>query len=175
MRWIVSIVLRMLVFGLIWLALSDASPDYLSYGVVSTAAATALSLAIMPPATPRIRRWLARVWGTIRLAAWFLQQSVIGGVDVARRALKPQVDIAPEVVDVDVELPEGSGREVCYLLMNLLPGSMVQRVRDSEDQKIAEIHTLSLTLNPEQQWQRLQLRVQQAFQTEWLGHSSNSK
>lgn len=166
MRWIISIVLRVAAFGIIWAALSGASGDTLAYGIVSVLAATALSLGLMPPGQPKFKLWPGRIWGTIVLAAWFLQQSIRGGIDVARRALTRRVDIAPEVVDVDVELPEGPAREVCYLLMNLLPGSMVQRVRTTELGTIAEVHTLSMDLNPEDQWQRLQDRVQQAFQVD---------
>lgn len=164
MRWMISTLLRVTVFSIIWAALSGASGDTLVYGIVSVLAATALSLALLPPGQPQPKRWPARVWGTIVLAAWFLQQSIRGGIDVARRALTRKVDINPEVVDVVVELPAGPGREVCYLLMNLLPGSMVQRVRTTEQQTIAEIHTLSMDLQPEHQWLRLQDRVQQAFQ-----------
>lgn len=166
MRWIISTLLRVVVFSIIWVALSGASGDMLVYGIVAVIAATALSLGLMRPGQPQPKRWPARVWGTIVLAAWFLQQSIRGGIDVARRALTRRVDIAPEVVDVDVELPEGPAREVCYLLMNLLPGSMVQRVRTTELGTIAEVHTLSMDLNPEDQWQRLQDRVQQAFQVD---------
>lgn len=164
MRWVVSTLLRVMLFGIIWVALSGASGDMLVYGIVAVIAATALSLGLIPPGQPQPKVWPARMWGTIVLATWFLQQSIRGGIDVARRALTRHVDIAPEVVDVDVELPEGPAREVCYLLMNLLPGSMVQRVRTTEQGTIAEVHTLSMDLNPEDQWQRLQDRVQQAFQ-----------
>lgn len=168
MRWAISTLLRGMVFGVVWVALSGASSDTLVYGIVAVIAATALSLGLMPPGQPQPKLWFARSWGTIVLAAWFLQQSLRGGLDVARRALTRRVDIAPEVVDVDVELPEGPGREVCYLLMNLLPGSMVQRVKTTEQHTVAEIHTLSTDLKPQDQWTRLQDRVQQAFQIQRL-------
>lgn len=165
MNWIIGVVLRFTVFGLIWLALSDADPANFSYGIVSAGAATALSLALLPPHSPRFRRWPARVWGTVRLAGWFLQQSMIGGVDVARRAVSRPVDVEPAVVEVPVELPQGAAQQLCFLLMNLLPGSMVQHVKQVDGQTVAEIHTLSLDLEPLRQWNRLQQRVQQAFQT----------
>lgn len=164
MKWIIGGVLRFLVFGLIWLALSDADPANFSYGIVSVAAATALSLALLPPGTPRFGRWPARMWGTVKLVGWFLQQSMIGGLDVARRAISRPVDVEPAVVEVPVELPDGAAQQLCFLLMNLLPGSMVQHVKQVNDRTVAEIHTLSLDLEPKQQWDTLQQRVQQAFQ-----------
>lgn len=166
MRWVVGSILRLIAFGLIWLGLSDASPDNFSYGAISVIAATALSLVLLPPGPPNLRLWPKRIWGTLVLAGWFLQQSVLGGVDVARRAIQPRVDVEPEIIDVTVGLPHGPGREVCYLLMNLLPGSMVQRVHDTDDQTVTEIHTLSVDLDPERQWETLQSRVQRAFQVD---------
>lgn len=168
MRWTISSLLRLLGFGLTWLGLSDASSDNFSYGIISAAAATALSLVLLPPAAPQFKLWPKRLVGTALLAGWFVQQSVIGGIDVARRAITPRIDVSPEIFDVGIDLPPGAGREVCYLLMNLLPGSMVQRVRETDDQTVAEIHTLSAELNPQQQWERLQTRVERAFQTGWL-------
>lgn len=165
MRWIVSAVLRLSAFGLVWLGLSAADPAQLPYGIIAVLAATALSLALLPPAQPSIGRWPARIWGTVVLAAWFLQQSVIGGIDVARRAIWPTVDIAPAVVDVDVTVPAGPAQQLCYLIMNLLPGSMVQHVKMVDGNLVAEIHTLSLSLEPAKQWDTLQHRVQQALQT----------
>lgn len=172
MRWVLSSILRLLGFGLIWLGLSDASSDYFGYGAVSVVVATALSFALLPPAKPRIAQWPKRIWGTVLLAGWFLQQSVLGGIDVARRAVTRRIDVAPEIVGVTVALPEGPGRELCYLLMNLLPGSMVQRVRETDEQTVVEIHTLSMDLEPGRQWQKLQARVQQALQSGWLEEST---
>ena len=99
------------------------------------------------------------------LAAWFFQQSVVGGIDVARRAILPTVDIAPAVVAVEVTVAEGPDQQLCYLLMNLLPGSLVQHVKTVNGKPVAEIHTLSLKLAPAEQWDTLQHRVQQALQT----------
>lgn len=165
MKWFIGAALRFVALGLVWLALSGADPANLVYGVIAAAAATALSLALLPPADPSVRHWPARLWGTIVLVAWFLQQSVIGGVDVARRAVWPTIDIAPAVVDVDVTLPEGPAQQLSLLLMNLLPGSMVQHVKDIDGKPVAEIHTLSMDLKPKVQWETLQRRVQLAFQT----------
>lgn len=165
MRWVVSAILRSIVFGLVWLGLSAANPAQLPYGIIAAVAATALSMALLPSARPCLRRWPAKIWGTVVLAAWFFQQSVVGGIDVARRAILPTVDIAPAVVAVEVTVAEGPDQQLCYLLMNLLPGSMVQHVKTVNGKPVAEIHTLSLKLAPAEQWDTLQHRVQQALQT----------
>lgn len=165
MRWIYGGVFRLVVFGVIWLALSEADPTQFVYGLFACATATAVSLWLLPPNEPTIRRWPRRVWGTVMLAGWFIQQSFTGGVDVARRAIRPTVDVEPEIIDVVVELPEGAAQQVCLVLMNLLPGSMVQHTREVNGQTVAEIHTLSRELEPEKQWARLQNRVHQLNST----------
>lgn len=165
MTWLLSAVLRFLVFASIWLALSKADPANLAYGGMSVALVTGLSLMLLPPKAPTFRHWPARVWGTVLLVGWFFQQSVIGGVDVARRAMTRPVDVEPTVVNVAVALPEGAPQQLCFLLMNLLPGSMVQHVKRVDGHTFAEIHTLSIDLGPKEQWLKLQYRVAQAFQT----------
>ncbi len=164
MNWLVSAALRFVVFGGIWLALSGADSAYFSYGAVAVLLVTVMSLVLLPPKPPTFRHWPARIWGTLVLVGWFLQQSVIGGVDVARRALTPTVDVDPAVVEVTVDLPAGAAQNLSLVLMNLLPGSMVQHVKDVEGQTVAEIHTLAIELGPKSQWDTLQHRVGRAFQ-----------
>lgn len=147
--------IRALFFALLWVLLAGWDADYLVYGVVSVAAATALSHVLVPRS--RLRLHLV---GTARLVGWFLQQTVVGGVDVARRAVARTPDIAPAVVETPVWLPEGPARQTALLLMNLMPGSMVQRERAGDH---VELHTLSATLEPAQQFDDLQRRVAAAF------------
>lgn len=91
-----------------------------------------------------------------------------GGVDVALRAVKPTVDADPQVVVAPLELPPGAARQVALILM---PGSMIQRMI-AEDGEPAhepdhspthvELHTLSLSLGPTEQWRELQHRTRHA-------------
>lgn len=171
MRWIVAGLWRSLLLALLWLLLSGAESDYLAYGAASVAAASLLSLGLIPPqGPPRPARWPRRLWFGLLLAGWFLGQSAAGGVDVARRALGRRPDIEPAVVRAPVDLPEGHARQLAMLLMNLMPGSMIQRAPGSTGHDAAasaggdqvELHTLSVSLDPAGQWSRLQRRVAQA-------------
>lgn len=178
MRLVCAALLRAALLGVIWVFFAGWSADYAIYGAVSVAAATALSLGLLPPrGLPDPRRWPRRVWFFTVLAGWFLWQSAKGGVDVALRALRRVPDIAPEVVSAPVEVPEGHARQLAMLLMNLMPGSMIQRgpfpcgplkpgeprTDDSEDSEVVELHTLSVALDPADQWHQLQLRSARAF------------
>lgn len=170
-KFVISGVVRAAVLGLLWVFMAGWDADYAAYGLISVAAATTLSLALLPPQRrPEPARWPQRVWFSLLLALWFLWQSVVGGVDVARRAITPRPDIEPTVVVAAVQLSDGHALQLSVLLMNLMPGSMVQRgprPADQEDdadaEEVVELHTLSQALNPAEQWNQLQLRAGRAL------------
>lgn len=158
-RWATAGLIRGTVAAVLWTGLTHGDPGKAVYGVVSVLAAVLLSLWLLPPRRPpgqggRGRRGLA----VVTLLAWCLRQIVVGGVDVSLRALHPGRRIAPEVVAAPLELPPGPAREVALLMMNLMPGSMVQRVLPGEPETV-EIHTLAAELRPRQIWEELQGRA----------------
>lgn len=159
MRWLTAIVVRGLLLTAAWVSLAGWHADYAAYGLLSVGAATALSLALLPPARDGVRGWPGRAWGSVRLAGWFLAQAAVGGVDVAWRAVRRTPDIDPEVTFGAFLLPEGPSRQLAMLLMNLMPGTMVQRAVDGG----VELHTLSADLSPVEQWEQLQRRVARAY------------
>lgn len=171
-RWLLACVFRALILAAVWVALAGWDSDYALYGLVSVAAATALSLTLVRPGPVRLPGVPSRVWGMLRLAAWFLGQAFAGGVDVALRAVRPTTDIAPAVVSAPFHLQPGPARELATLLMNLMPGTMVQRTvsdsgepadRPGIEASGVELHTLSESLEPAQQWEKLQRRVADAY------------
>ncbi|GAA1141301.1 Na+/H+ antiporter subunit E [Nesterenkonia lutea] len=175
--WVLTSLLRGVLLGLLWWGVSGGSADYLVYGAVSVVLATAMSLALLPPQGPPLPgRWPRQVLGGVVLVGWFLGQSALGGLDVARRALARPVNIDPCVVQAPFALPEGPARQLAVVMMNLMPGSMVQRVVTDSGEPAdftaqgpgeapagVQLHTLSPDLNPVEQWARLQHRVGAAF------------
>lgn len=164
--------------AILWVLLAGWDRDYVGYGVVSVLAATALSLAMFPvhsggqPAASSLRRQgdsrqrgapslRQRITAIMTLPLWFIWKSMVGGVDVAWRALRSPVDIEPIVVKAECQLPNGNSLQMALLMMNLMPGTMVQRVIGDGD--CVELHTLSAALQPEMQWENLQRRVAAAF------------
>lgn len=158
----------------LWVFLAGWTADYALYGVLGVIVATAFSLALLPPRRQvRVATWPQRAWHTLVLIAWFAGKSALGGADVAVRALRRPVDIEPVVVRAPVQLPEGHARQLALLMMNLMPGSLVQRVipgtaeddrpGDADAGLTVELHTLAATLQPAEQWAQLQRRVGAAF------------
>jgi multicomponent Na+:H+ antiporter subunit E len=101
------------------LALSRARVSLLPVGAAAVIAATALSLRLLPPIGAR-----PRPLALVRLAARFLRQSVLAGVDVAWRSLDPRLPLRPGFVRYPVQLPPGPARNTFCTLTSLLPGTV---------------------------------------------------
>lgn len=105
-------------FGL-WIVLAGAAPADLPVGLVAVAIATRVSLILLPPAPRRVDPV-----ALARLVLRFPWQSVVAGVDVARRAFAPRPGLRPGLVDCDVGLPPGRLRAAFAGLSSLLPGTV---------------------------------------------------
>jgi multicomponent Na+:H+ antiporter subunit E len=73
-----------------------------------------------------------------KLAVFFLHQSVVSGLDVARRAFSPGPDIDPGLVDYETRLERESARILFANLMSLLPGTLCCRL----DGRKLRVHAL---------------------------------
>jgi multicomponent Na+:H+ antiporter subunit E len=112
-------VVRALGFAALWIMLAGGNVADLAAGAVAALAATWASLNLLPPGTSRVRPI-----ALTRLALRFLRQSVVAGVDVARRALDPRLPLHPGFVVYPVDLPPGPARNMFTALMSLLPGTV---------------------------------------------------
>lgn len=120
-----AILFRGAAFALVWWALAEGRADSWGVGAVSVAAALAASLILAPPGAGRLS-----VVGLFGYAGFFLIQSVRGGSQVAARAFRPRMGLAPALVEVAVVLPEGLPRVLLVNTLNLLPGTVCIRLTD---------------------------------------------
>jgi multicomponent Na+:H+ antiporter subunit E len=91
----------------------------LTLGLLAAAAATWVSLRLLPPAPGRLR------FGALaRLAVHFVWQSVVAGVDVARRAFDPRLPLRPGYLPYPVRLPPGPKRSTFGAVTSLMPGTL---------------------------------------------------
>jgi multicomponent Na+:H+ antiporter subunit E len=129
-----AVLVRALLYFGIWIVVDQsAKPANLVIGVLASAAATWVSMRLLPPAGGRVR--LAVL---LALLPRFLWQSLVAGVDVARRAFSPRLPLAPGFVDYPVRLPRGSARNAFELISSLMPGS----VPTAETEATIEYHCL---------------------------------
>lgn len=106
-------------FLCLWLVLAGANFADLPAATAASAAATWTSLRLLEPGSSR--RSLPAM---ARLALLFLYQSVVAGVDVARRALDPRLPLRPGFVIYPTGLSRGVRRNVFTTLTSLLPGTV---------------------------------------------------
>jgi len=162
----VSLLVRAAVLAVTWWVLADGSFYNWPFGLGFVVAATAATWWLFPPArrrsgaaagTAERRGPLAlvrRSWAAIRLAGWFLARSLIGGIDVARRAVTRVPDTAPHYVEHRFRLPPGGARVVVAYLNNLMPGSLSVHIGD-----VLVIHSISEELPTLEQVVELEDRV----------------
>lgn len=124
MSWIVArtIVGRLALFGALWVVLAGTEAKALAVGAVAVPVATWLSLRFLPG--PRH----LKPWRLLGHMPAFAGGSLIGGLDVARRALMPAMPLAPGWVEVPVRLPDG-GRVALGAELSLMPGTLAAGVR----------------------------------------------
>lgn len=117
-----SALVRGLGFLSLWIAWIGATPADLVPGLATAAAATWASLRLVPAGAMRLRLGPA-----LALVPRFLGQSVVAGVDVARRALDPRLPLRPGFVHYRPRLEPGLARNAFAALTSLLPGTVPAR------------------------------------------------
>jgi multicomponent Na+:H+ antiporter subunit E len=148
---------RVALFAALWVALTGGSRYGVALAALSVGAAAVASLALVPPGS-----WRWTVGGLARFLPFFLRESLLGGVDVARRALSPRPALRPGWVDFRFALPPGPARVFLMNAMNLLPGTLSVRV--SAD--VVRVHVLDVTLPTEARLRALEARVGELFGVE---------
>lgn len=116
---LVAATTRAVCFCAFWLMLAGFNPGDLPAAAVAVAGATFVSLRLLPPG-----RWRVSPLGVARLALRFPGQSVIAGVDVARRAFDPRLPLHPGFVTSVPRLPPGGVRDEFCALASLMPGTL---------------------------------------------------
>ena len=112
-----SLVFRTLLFASMWWILTEGVSSSWVVGVPVVVLAVVVSGALQPAVS-----W--SLAGIVRFVPFFLWHSLRGGVDVAVRALHPQLPIAPALVDHCWRLPPGLPRVLMANTVSLLPGTL---------------------------------------------------
>lgn len=115
-------VARTAFLGAVWVVIAGAEPKALAVGAVAVPVAVWLSLGLLPGPHHLV------LWRAIRHLPAFLGASLLGGLDVARRALSPRMPLAPGWVEVPVRLPDG-GRVAMGAELSLMPGTLAAGTR----------------------------------------------
>ncbi len=147
-----SVLVRLAVFGTFWWALTEGDRYNLWFGALCVVAATLTSIVMLPSTE-------LRVTGIVRFIPFFVRQSVIGGIDVARRAFSPRLPLDPGFVEVPLRLPEGTARVLLANTVGLLPGTFVVELRPAS----LALHVLDRSMPIEQTVRETEDRIADIF------------
>ena len=108
---------------LAWGALGEGQAFW-PWGVGAALAVTLASFRLLAPQRGR----LAASARLLRLAPLFLRESLLGGWDVARRALSPKPVLRPRLELVRLERPDTATATALAYLITLMPGTLAVEV-----------------------------------------------
>lgn len=149
---------RVLLAGLaLWLLLNEGELPSLVVGAPAAIIGVALSQHLPAPARNRIS-----IKGLFEFISYFLWQALVGGWDVARRALGPRVRVAPGFLGYHLSLPAGLPRAVFLDTLTLLPGTLSADVEGAE----LRMHVVDVGACSPAQIQELEQRVARLFRIE---------
>ena len=106
-------------FAALWWVLAEGRADGWALGVAAVALATWASWVLLPPGPGTVRPL-----GLLRFLAFFLWNSLRGGVQVAVLALRGRAALRPALVDLPVRLPPGGARLLLVNALGLMPGTL---------------------------------------------------
>lgn len=155
-----SIVGRFMIIAIGWLAVTELRPSALAYGLVVVPLAVASTYLIIDPRRRGgfggIRRAAAVSGAVLRFAGWVVTHAILGGLDVARRALwLPRPDIDPVWLTHRTRLTSTAGREALALALNLTPGTLSARLEGDE----IDIHIITRELDVDAALAALETRI----------------
>jgi multicomponent Na+:H+ antiporter subunit E len=107
-------------FFLLWMLLMQSLKRAdLIMGVFACIGATSVSLRLLPPSSGCLH-----FGKLLALMPHFLWESVLAGIDVARRALSPRMSLSPGLVTCPLAFPPGFARNTFATITSNLPGSV---------------------------------------------------
>jgi len=153
-RLLPRILARGLLFALVWWILVGGDMASSWIGVPAVLLAATASVALISPVT--------FVWYELfRFVPFFLVRSLVGGADVAWRALHPRMPIDAHLVDYPIQLPPGLSRTFLANAVSLLPGTLSAEL----DSMVLKVHVLSWRMDTLSELETLEHRVAALFGT----------
>lgn len=151
-----AILLRTVLLLALWWTLTGGAPGAWLIGSITLAGAVAASLWLQPPG-----RYRFSITGLLAFSAFFLMKSIKGGAQVAAMALRPRLDLHPDVLEIRLRLPHEAEQVVLASMLSLLPGTLSAGLEEN----CLHLHVLDSRLPIEQQVRAAEERVARLFGT----------
>lgn len=150
----VRFVVRCCLLGFVWWVFAGTEPKALLVGVVTVLSAALVSTRLSPA-----RSWRWRWTAMPRFLALFTWYSLAGGVDVASRACRPGLPLAPAMLPFTYRLPPGTARTFFANVVSLSPGTLSADWRGDT----LLVHVLSRHAPVQRQLERMESAVGRLF------------
>lgn len=111
---------RALILALMWWALTGGQWGAWWFVLPVLLAATLAPLGLPAPAAT----WRLSLAGCLHFIPYFLRNSLRGGIDVARRAIAPRLDVQPGLYRHELDVPTETARIFLSHVVSLLPGTL---------------------------------------------------
>jgi len=160
-----SILVRGALFAALWWVLTGADAASWLVGAPAVVAATWASLALAAP-----RRALS-LRGVLRFLPYFLWASLAGGIDVARRVLRPRMPIEPGLCSYRMRLRDPLARVVFVDTISLLPGTLSADLCGDQ----VRVHALDARAAVDPELERLERRVAALFGERLADHRGDTR
>jgi multicomponent Na+:H+ antiporter subunit E len=128
---------RTALLAVLWWIIAEGRLTGWGLAVVAVATATWASLWLVPPGMQRFS-----AAGFVGFVAFFVVNSLRGGVQVAWMALRRRPGLRPAWVDLRVTLPPGAPRVLLLNALGLMPGTLGVRL----DGETLRLHVLDVRL-----------------------------
>ena len=160
-QWTVgTVAIRLTIITLLWFVLAEGELHYWGLVLIAIFGGAFASLIMIPDSGLS-----ASISGWARFIPYFLMQSVIGGIDVAYRALAPGQRIDPAYVEFHFQIAEEPARVFVANAMTLMPGSLSVDLK--EDRLI--LHVLDPTMPTLEQARTVEMHAARMFRLELPG------
>lgn len=153
-KWIRTIVFRVPVFTVFWWILTEGEAMFSVWTLAGTGLSVTVTLFMWPPDS-----WTWRLWPLIRFIPFFMWHSLLGGLDVAYRALWPGAHVRPRLVAFPFTLRKEPARVFFLWTVSLLPGTAAIGFENG----VARIHVLDVGLVDLKKLQELENRIAGIF------------
>ncbi len=97
--------------------------------------------------------------GVLKFLPYFIWESVLGGVDVASRVIRPKMRIAPGFLEYRMQLTHPSARRLFVNSLSLLPGTLAADLHGES----VHIHTLDTGAGLNDELERLERMVSHIY------------
>lgn len=126
-----SLIVRMGIFALLWWVLTEGTVASWWMGGLVVLLAALISVRMTSPQSLSFK-------GFCQFVPFFIWHSLKGSIDVAWRALRPNMAIAPVLVTYRLRLPRGAAQIFMTNVLNLLPGTLAADLEKS----VLTVHVL---------------------------------